>query len=196
MKISSKYSAGGTWIIRNAKSIQGMAQSEKDTFIFNDLKISFMSHFPLLSPIVTICNLKPNTRPLCHLAFQLVNTNSAKNKKDFTPTFIPREKKTYQLTNLDCNLNNEDGFYHSDDSVKIQFIIRTIRPRISYGLRNHGNTCYINSIIQILFHIPEFCQSIYSIPTDLQDKSSIILNLQALFNTMEMQPIQFLHLTY
>ena len=33
------------------------------------------------------------------------------------------------------------------------------------GLRNQGNTCYMNSLLQALHHIPEFRDAIYSIPT-------------------------------
>ena len=33
------------------------------------------------------------------------------------------------------------------------------------GLRNLGATCYMNSLLQVLYHLPDFRRSIYSLPT-------------------------------
>ena len=33
------------------------------------------------------------------------------------------------------------------------------------GLRNQGNTCYMNSLLQALHHLPEFRDAVFSIPT-------------------------------
>ena len=48
------------------------------------------------------------------------------------------------------------------------------------GLRNQGNTCYMNSLLQSLHHLPEFRRAIYSIPTSLQSNASATENLFAL----------------
>ena len=32
------------------------------------------------------------------------------------------------------------------------------------GLRNQGNTCYMNSLLQALHHLPEFRDAVFSIP--------------------------------
>ena len=36
---------------------------------------------------------------------------------------------------------------------------------VHLGLRNQGNTCYMNSLLQVLYHVPEFRRAIYSLPT-------------------------------
>lgn len=59
------------------------------------------------------------------------------------------------------------------------------------GLRNQGNTCYMNSLLQSLHHLPEFRRAIYSIPTSLQSNASsatenlFALALQRLFFQLE-----------
>ena len=36
---------------------------------------------------------------------------------------------------------------------------------VHLGLRNQGNTCYMNSLLQVLYHVPDFRRAIYSLPT-------------------------------
>ncbi|EAY11931.1 Clan CA, family C19, ubiquitin hydrolase-like cysteine peptidase [Trichomonas vaginalis G3] len=57
------------------------------------------------------------------------------------------------------------------------------------GLLNLGATCYMNSFLQVLYHIPYFRKLIYSINTTNEDhRTSIVFNLQRLFALMEMSP--------
>eukprot|EP00250_Pteridium_aquilinum_P011968 c20422_g1_i1 orf=525-3878(-) len=51
------------------------------------------------------------------------------------------------------------------------------------GLKNQGATCYMNSLLQTLFHIPYFRKAVYHMPTTENDipSSSIPLALQSLF---------------
>lgn len=55
------------------------------------------------------------------------------------------------------------------------------------GLRNQGNTCYMNSLLQALNHLPEFKQAIYRIPTttDPSMGEAVPLELQRLFYLLE-----------
>ncbi len=55
------------------------------------------------------------------------------------------------------------------------------------GLLNQGSTCYLNSLLQTLFHLPEFRRVIYCMPTtaDVQDAKSVPFALQRLFCLLE-----------
>jgi ubiquitin carboxyl-terminal hydrolase 7 len=58
------------------------------------------------------------------------------------------------------------------------------------GLKNQGATCYLNSLLQTLFHLRSFRKSVYAIPTKEGDlpESCIPLALQRLFYNMERSP--------
>ncbi|KAA8544398.1 hypothetical protein F0562_022410 [Nyssa sinensis] len=51
------------------------------------------------------------------------------------------------------------------------------------GLKNQGATCYMNSLLQTLYHIPCFRKAVYHMPTTVNDNPSgnIALALQSLF---------------
>ncbi|XP_024396662.1 ubiquitin C-terminal hydrolase 13 [Physcomitrium patens] len=55
------------------------------------------------------------------------------------------------------------------------------------GLKNQGATCYMNSLLQTLYHIPYFRKAVYHMPTTENDapSSSIPLALQSLFYKMQ-----------
>ena len=63
---------------------------------------------------------------------------------------------------------------------------------VHLGLRNQGNTCYMNSLLQVLYHVPEFRRAIYSLPTstaaELGTSSRVVLELQRLFYRLQVQP--------
>ena len=55
------------------------------------------------------------------------------------------------------------------------------------GLKNQGATCYMNSLLQFLFHIPFFRQAVYGLPTTEADEpaKSIPLAMQILFYKLQ-----------
>eukprot|EP01018_Ginkgo_biloba_P024911 Gb_04866 [translate_table: standard] len=55
------------------------------------------------------------------------------------------------------------------------------------GLKNQGATCYMNSLLQTLYHIPYFRKAVYHMPTTENDvpSSSIPLALQSLFYKLQ-----------
>ena len=63
---------------------------------------------------------------------------------------------------------------------------------VHLGLRNQGNTCYMNSLLQVLYHVPEFRRAIYSLPTstaaELGTSSRVVLELQRLFYRLQVHP--------
>lgn len=68
--------------------------------------------------------------------------------------------------------------YHDDSREKTGYI----------GLRNQGATCYMNAMLQALYHLPAFRRLVYSFPTTGTEdpESSIPLNLQRLFCKMQL----------
>ncbi|KAH0789168.1 Clan CA, family C19, ubiquitin hydrolase-like cysteine peptidase [Histomonas meleagridis] len=56
------------------------------------------------------------------------------------------------------------------------------------GLVNQAATCYMNSVIQMLFNLPVFRRLIYSMPInpDVEEEKSIPLNLQRLFCMLQL----------
>ena len=67
------------------------------------------------------------------------------------------------------------------------------------GLRNQGATCYMNSYLQALFHLPAFRRIIYNMPTTGTEDltKSIPINLQILFYYMQFskEPVSTNNLT-
>lgn len=55
------------------------------------------------------------------------------------------------------------------------------------GLKNQAATCYMNSVLEMLYHLPAFRRLIYSIQTDTKTQS-IPLSLQRLFCLMQLSP--------
>ncbi|XP_020087505.1 ubiquitin carboxyl-terminal hydrolase 12-like isoform X1 [Ananas comosus] len=55
------------------------------------------------------------------------------------------------------------------------------------GLKNQGATCYMNSLLQTLYHIPHFRKAVYHMPTTENDmpSGSIPLALQSLFYKLQ-----------
>lgn len=54
------------------------------------------------------------------------------------------------------------------------------------GLLNQGVTCYMNSVLQMFFHIPMFRNAVYRAPVSESDDNSPLLNLQRLFCCMQL----------
>jgi ubiquitin C-terminal hydrolase len=57
------------------------------------------------------------------------------------------------------------------------------------GIENLGATCYLNALLQMLFHINAFRRVVYSLPHESSPgKTSVILALQSLFNHLQTSP--------
>lgn len=55
------------------------------------------------------------------------------------------------------------------------------------GLKNQGATCYMNSLLQTLYHLPYFRKAVYAIPIPENEnpQSSIPLALQRVFYKLQ-----------
>ncbi|KAI3856932.1 hypothetical protein MKX03_012340 [Papaver bracteatum] len=94
-------------------------------------------------------------------------------------------------------LNDPGRGYLVDDTCIVEAEIKIMADYWSYdsrketgyvGLENQGATCYMNSLLQTLYHIPFFRKAVYHMPTtenDLASGSSIPLALQTLFYKLQ-----------
>ena len=93
------------------------------------------------------------------------------------------------------------GLLREDDSVVIVASVRARKDPNDWnydsraetghvGLKNQGATCYMNSLLQTLFHVPYFRKAVYHMPTTESDEASasIPLALQALFHKLQVAP--------
>uniref|UniRef100_A0A7N0V5G9 ubiquitinyl hydrolase 1 n=1 Tax=Kalanchoe fedtschenkoi TaxID=63787 RepID=A0A7N0V5G9_KALFE len=80
--------------------------------------------------------------------------------------------------------------------VEAEVIVRKVMDYWSYdskketgyvGLKNQGATCYMNSLLQTLYHLPYFRKAVYHMPTTENDipTGSIPLALQSLFYKLQ-----------
>ncbi|KAI3902000.1 hypothetical protein MKW92_032897 [Papaver armeniacum] len=81
--------------------------------------------------------------------------------------------------------------YLVDDTCIVEVDVITdydSREETDYvGLKNQGATCYLNSLLQTLYHIPYFRKAVYHMPTTENDlpSESIPLALQSLFYKLQ-----------
>ncbi|OHS94279.1 hypothetical protein TRFO_39529 [Tritrichomonas foetus] len=122
----------------------------------------------------------------------IVDNKSIEN--DGKPIIKPIEPKKDTKINLKDPELNESETYQDENKIYLKNNKNPnsmkpkhkIKPRYN-GLYNQGATCYINSALQSLFHLPHFRNIVYHIPTEnVQDPTrSIPLNLQCLFYKLQ-----------
>ncbi|ELR18996.1 Ubiquitin carboxylterminal hydrolase domain containing protein [Acanthamoeba castellanii str. Neff] len=143
-------------------------------------------------------------------------TISIINHKDANKTVSKAELHTFRAQEMDWGFNGMIGYaelrepgYLVDDTLHINVEIE-VKKYASYssgrdwvswanwdsrketgyvGLKNQGATCYMNSLLQALYHIGTFRRAVYQLPTqnDLPTKS-IPLALQRVFYRVQFGP--------
>ncbi|MCO5571925.1 hypothetical protein L7F22_025676 [Adiantum nelumboides] len=132
-----------------------------------------------------------------HFSLAIVNQYDAKLsiRKDTQHQFNARENDwgftSFML--LQDSYDGNKGFLVNDTLVVEADV--NVRKMVDYwaydskketgfvGLKNQGATCYMNSLLQTLYHIPYFRKAVYHMPTTENDvpSNSIPLALQSLF---------------
>ncbi|KAK3228593.1 hypothetical protein Dsin_000474 [Dipteronia sinensis] len=87
-------------------------------------------------------------------------------------------------------LVNDTCIVEADVAVRrvIDYSFNDSKKETGYvGLKNQGATCYMNSLLQTLYHIPYFRKAVYHMPTTENDmpSGSIPLALQSLFYKLQ-----------
>ncbi|OHT15897.1 Clan CA, family C19, ubiquitin hydrolase-like cysteine peptidase [Tritrichomonas foetus] len=132
----------------------------------------------------------PDSPHNCSINIKVVG----RKKKEFNKNFV------FSKTSPFCKIENfvsvaEMKNYSRKDKISIDFTIdhknantlpdfRTLTGHV--GLINKSATCYMNSILQMLFHIPAFRRLIYSIP--ITEELTITHALQRLFCLLQFSP--------
>ncbi|XP_009782385.1 ubiquitin C-terminal hydrolase 12 [Nicotiana tabacum] len=138
-----------------------------------------------------------------HAQFSLAVLNRVHNKftvrKDTQHQFNARESDWGFTSFMPLSeLYDPIRGYLVDDTVIVEADV-AVRRVIDYwshdskketgcvGLKNQGATCYMNSLLQTLYHIPYFRKAVYHMPTTENDNpsGSIPLALQSLFYKLQ-----------
>eukprot|EP01101_Sappina_pedata_P002182 TRINITY_DN12439_c0_g1_i1.p1 TRINITY_DN12439_c0_g1~~TRINITY_DN12439_c0_g1_i1.p1 ORF type:complete len:1099 (+),score=421.81 TRINITY_DN12439_c0_g1_i1:26-3298(+) len=137
----------------------------------------------------------------------LISSNPANTiKREANDVFRP-QNKDWGFNNFATvsEFNKEQSGFLKDGRFQINLKIRVaqfISDTINYnskvetgfvGLKNQGATCYMNSLLQSLFHIGEFRRAVYSMPTSVPSegtngetkRETIPLALQRVFYNLQ-----------
>lgn len=133
------------------------------------------------------------------------------HRKDAQHVFCQKESDWgfTQFLSLDELLNDQKGFVSTGRggaggergsvTIEARVKVRTEDNYFSYdskketghvGLKNQGATCYMNSLLQTLFHLPYFRKAVYHMPTSNEELAhkSLPLALQSLFYKLQFNP--------
>lgn len=134
---------------------------------------------------------------------------SIKNWDDESKPLLREANNVFSSDHRDWGFNNlipwkdmDKGYISKDDTVVIRVTTIVLKTHAGYkpysfdedskqetgfvGLKNQGATCYMNSLLQSLYHLGYFRKAVYKMPTDRDsEKISIPLALQRLFFRMQ-----------
>lgn len=88
-----------------------------------------------------------------------------------------KDDKLIVTVEVELLKDERSGYYWNLDSKKETGYV---------GLKNQGATCYMNSLLQALYHVPMFRKAVYQLPTDNEvPTKSIQLALQRIFYRLQ-----------
>lgn len=122
--------------------------------------------------------------------------NGYKLKKEFNNQLL-RAGSDLGFTDVISAYNGQpiDQGFLLNDSLMISVLVKADPPYCHsnhskavtgyVGIRNQGATCYMNSLLQVLFFITKFRTACYRIPTEMDDDSSMAFALQKVFYNLD-----------
>ncbi|KAI3831116.1 hypothetical protein MKX03_017220 [Papaver bracteatum] len=123
--------------------------------------------------------------------FSLAIVNQIDNKdtvRKYTPEhqFTAQERDTGYKIFMPLSVLHDPGRgYLVEDTCIVEAEVKILTGTGYVGLKNQGATCYMNSLLQTLYHIPYFRKAVYHMPTTENDLTSIPLALQTLFYKLQ-----------
>lgn len=115
-------------------------------------------------------------------------------KRSFTKCLL-RAGKDWGFKDILSTVELIKGEYLHNDCLAFDVLIKAEPPHCHsnysktitgyVGIRNQGATCYMNSLLQVLFFITKFRTACYRIPTEMDNKASIALALQKVFYKLQ-----------
>ncbi|XP_071709501.1 ubiquitin C-terminal hydrolase 13-like isoform X2 [Rutidosis leptorrhynchoides] len=121
--------------------------------------------------------------------FSLAVVNQANKKftvKKYTEHVFNAKESDWGFTSFMSlsDLNDASTGFIKNNTCVIEADVSVRTKEIGYvGLKNQGATCYMNSLLQTLYHIPYFRKAVYHMPTT--EIGSIPLALQSLFYKLQ-----------
>ncbi|KAI3966512.1 hypothetical protein MKW92_038739 [Papaver armeniacum] len=106
-------------------------------------------------------------------------------------TISPEEEDEISFEDVE---DDDDMFNEYQDGIEMFFEgpppkkVAPAEEKSYVGLKNQGATCYMNSLLQTLYHLPYFRKAVYKMPTtgnELVAGESIPLALQSLFYKLQ-----------
>mmetsp|Transcript_6273 Transcript_6273/g.9471 ORF Transcript_6273/g.9471 Transcript_6273/m.9471 type:complete len:1457 (+) Transcript_6273:112-4482(+) len=155
----------------------------------NNLPDGYVLNVKSTITILPLPTVSPNIIGPCGVLNYIYRKVPGRNSED-------RGKELVQTSYIRSNVHN---FVTPDDHIVIRVRLQAlpISPVASanynsklhtglVGLENLGATCYLNALLQMLYHVNAFRDSVYTIPFagEIYDKSTT-LSLQNIFNQLQ-----------
>ncbi|OHT00878.1 Clan CA, family C19, ubiquitin hydrolase-like cysteine peptidase [Tritrichomonas foetus] len=109
--------------------------------------------------------------------------NAVSKKRRMSSDFVSLKSPANQITPIPPNIERKA------QDINVNYTSHNSKEETGYiGLKNQGATCYMNSVLQSLFHIPAFRRLVFQMQTtgDENVEKSIPLNLQRLFCRLQL----------
>jgi hypothetical protein len=175
--IASSTSHSETWVIDNVHSKTG-------TFIYhaNPGGVPFVFTADLRPPSIRISTLKPYTPISAVFRFEFSSPTRKLSRETFATFSGDHLSETTSL--WDSLSQMEKHGLIDRGMLRIDIRIQVSPPaRVAHvGLENFGVTCYVNSVLQALFHIRDFRSLVYK----LDPRDPLLLELQRLFARLQL----------
>ncbi|XP_030531793.1 ubiquitin C-terminal hydrolase 12-like isoform X2 [Rhodamnia argentea] len=197
-----------TWKIENFPRLN-MRKHYSDVFVVGGYKWRILifpkgnnvDHLSMYLDVADAATLPYGWSRYAHFSLAVVNqiNNKYTIRKDTQHQFNVRESDWGFTSFMPLGELYDPGRgYMVNDTVFVEaeVAVRKILDYWSYdskketgyvGLKNQGATCYMNSLLQTLYHIPYFRKAVYHMPTTENDmpSGSIPLALQSLFYKLQ-----------